>query len=93
MRFDLSAKSSQTVAPRTGTIPLSITLRPANCCPGTFEYKSNSRALLNMLRDETDLNGYTLASFDGELHARSSARIRGVNLGDGVLREIGYFID
>lgn len=93
MRFDLSAKSSQSVAPRAGTIPVSITLRPANCCPGTFEYKTTSRALLNMLRDETDLNGYTLASFDGELHARSAARIRGVNLGDGVLREIGYFID
>ena len=93
MRFDILAKTSQSVAPRAGTIPLSITLRPANCCPGTFEYKSNSRALLNMLRDETDLNGYTLASFDGELHARSVARIRGVNLGDTILRDIGYFID
>ena len=93
MRFDIFARSSQSTLPRAGTIPVSITLRPANCCPGTFEYKSTSRALLNMLRDETDLNGYTLASFDGELHARSVARIRGVNLGDGVLREIGYFID
>ena len=93
MRFDLSAKTSQSVLPKAGTIPVSITLRPANLCPGMFEYKSTSRALLNMLRDETDLNGFALASFDGELHSRSIARLRGVNLGDGVLREIGYFID
>lgn len=93
MRFDISAKTAQSAIPKAGNIPVSITLRPANCCPGTFEYKSNSRTLLNMLRDETDLNGYTLANFDGELHARSTARIRGVKLGDGVLREIGYFID
>ena len=93
MRFDISAKTSQSTIPKAGTLPVSITLKPANCCPGTFEYKTTSRALLNMLRDETDLNGYTLASFDGELHARAAARIRGVTLGDTVLREIGYFID
>ncbi len=93
MRFDLSAKASQTVSPKIGTIPLSITIRPANCCPGSFEYKSNSRALLNMLRDATDLCGYLLANFDGELHSRSTARLRGIEINDGTLHEIGYFID
>ncbi len=79
--------------PGTGTIPLSLTIRPACGLPGDYEYPTDSAALLLMLRKQTDLPGYVLQSFEQDLHSSRGARLLGVDLSDSVLTKIGYFID
>ena len=77
----------------TGTIPLSLTIRPACGLPGDYEYPTDSASLLLMLRKQTDLPAYVLQAFEQDLLAPLGARLLGVNLSDTVLTEIGYFID
>ena len=93
MRFDIAATVPVESFPSNYEMPLSITLKPANCCPGTFEYKTHSRVLLRMLRCETEVSGFELAAFTGDLRIRSKARLRSVELKDDSLRKIGFFID
>ncbi len=79
--------------PRAGTIPLSLTIRPACGLPGDYECTTDSAALLRLLRQKTDLPGTVLQRFERNLHAPMGARLLGVELSDRVLTDIGYFID
>ena len=78
---------------RTHNVPLSVTIKPANNVQGSFEYKTDFEALLQMLKRTTDLSGYVLETFRSELEISTQGRIRAVNLKEEVLQEIGYFID
>jgi hypothetical protein len=93
MRVDLITRPSGHSESGTGTIPLSLTIRPACGLPGDYEYPTDSAALLLMLREQTDLPAYVLQSFEQNLRAPLGARLLGVDLSDTVLTEIGYFID
>jgi hypothetical protein len=53
----------------------------------------DSAALLRLLRQQTDLPGYVLESFEAKLRAPLDARLLGVELSERVLTDIGYFID
>ncbi len=46
-----------------------------------------------MLRQQTDLPGYVLESFERRLRTPQDARLLGVELSERVLTDIGYFID
>ncbi|HTB96881.1 MAG TPA: hypothetical protein VK716_07715 [Terracidiphilus sp.] len=93
MRVDLITQSSGRDHSGVGVIPLSLTIRPACGLPGDYEYKTDSRALLQLLRRQTDLPSTVLERFEGNLGSLMSARLLGVELSDVVLTEIGYFID
>jgi hypothetical protein len=53
----------------------------------------DSAALLRLLRNQTDLPGYVLENFAADLRRLPAARLKGVELSDSVLTDIGYFID
>jgi hypothetical protein len=53
----------------------------------------DSAALLRLLRAETDLPGYVLEGFAAKLRSTAAADLRGVELSDSVLTDIGYLID
>jgi hypothetical protein len=93
MRVNLITQPSNRVDPGAGTIPLSLTIRPACGLPGDFEYPTDSAALLQLLRKQTDLPASVLQRFEEELRTRLGARLLGVDLSDSVLTDIGYFID
>ena len=93
MRVNLITRPSGHSESGTGTIPLSLTIRPACGLPGDYECPIDSAALLLMLREQTDLPAYVLQSFEQNLRAPLGARLLGVDLSDTVLTEIGYFID
>ena len=93
MRVNLLTQPSDRFEAGTGTIPLSLTIRPACGLPGDFQFPTDSAALLQFLRKQTDLPAYVLQRFEAELRARHTARLLGVNLSDSVLTDIGYFID
>ena len=78
---------------RTSHVPVSVTIKPANNVPGSFEYQTDTHALLRLLRQKTDLSGYALDSFQTDLELSTQGSLRAVDLKDEVLREIGYFID
>ena len=92
MRVDLSTRPFH-AAPRSGRIPLTLTIRPACGLPGDYERPMDGEALLQMLRQQTDLPGYVLDDFARRLRTAADARLRGVELSESVLTEIGYFID
>ena len=91
MCFTLTAKANTSRGSDATTV--SVTLKPVGRCRDTYEYKSDSQALLRMLRRNTEVNGYELAAFNGNLRIRKNAQLNCVELKDGVLREIGFFID
>jgi hypothetical protein len=93
MRVNLITQPSNRFEPEAGTIPLSLTIRPACGLPGDYEYPTDSAALLLLLRKQTDLPAYVLQRFEDDLRARLGARLLGVDLSDSVLTDIGYFID
>jgi hypothetical protein len=93
MRVNLITQPSDRSESGRGTIPLSLTIRPACGLPGDYEYTTDSMALLNLLRRQTDLPAEVLQRFETNLCASLGARLNGVELSDGVLTEIGYFID
>lgn len=76
-----------------GTIPLSLTIRPACGLPGDYERPIDSVSLLRLLRQKTDLPGPVLQRFESSLGAPLGARLLGVELSETVLTDIGYFID
>jgi hypothetical protein len=92
MRVNLIAHVSPS-APEAGPIPVSLIIKPACGLPGTYEYKTDSNALLTMLHRRTDLNGSVLSEFKRNLQTSSQVRLLGVDLKDQALEEIGYFID
>ena len=76
-----------------GTVPLSLTIRPACGLPGDYEFSTDSTALLRMLHRQTDLPASVLNRFEGNLLNSPSAQLLGVELSERVLTEIGYFIE
>ena len=94
MRFKLEATSSVPLSlSRSTNLPLSVTIKPANKVPGSFQYQTDSKSLLKLLRQKTDLSGFALDMFSSELQISRHVSLPGVCLKEDVLREIGYFID
>jgi hypothetical protein len=93
MRVNLTTRRSDPCESNIGTIPLSLTIRPACGLPGDYDYPTDSAALLRMLRRQTDLPDTVLRCFEASLRTAASARLLGVELNDSTLTEIGYFID
>jgi hypothetical protein len=93
MRVNLSIRPSRPSAPLAGTIPLTLTIRPACGVPGDYECSTDSATLLRLLRRQTDLPGYVLEGFEAKLHLPLGARLADVELSENVLTDIGYFID
>jgi hypothetical protein len=93
MRVNLITQPSNRPEPGAGSIPLSLTIRPACGLPGDYECPTDSAALLQMLRQQTDLPSHVLQRFEKSLRAPVGARLLGVELSDRVLTDIGYFID
>jgi hypothetical protein len=93
MRVNLITRPSDHPQSGPGTIPLSLTIRPACGIPGDYEFPTDSAALLHLLRKQTDLPASVLQSFERSLHGTTGARLLGVDLSDTVLTNIGYFID
>ncbi len=93
MRVNLITQSSVRGQLSTGTIPLSLTIRPACGLPGDYECPTDSSALMRLLRQQTDLPAPVLERFERDLRATRGARLLGVELNDKVLTGIGYFID
>lgn len=93
MRVNLITRPCQNSEPGPGTIPLSLTIRPACGLPGDYECPTDSAALLRLLRQQTDLPAYVLQNFEKDLQAPFGARLLGVDLSDSILTKIGYFID
>lgn len=93
MRVNLITQPAGRPEMGIGTIPLSLTIRPACGLPGDYECPTDSAALLRLLRLKTDLPGSVLQRFEQSLHAPMGARLLGVELSETVLTDIGYFID
>ncbi|MGA2169965.1 MAG: hypothetical protein ABSG62_17310 [Terracidiphilus sp.] len=93
MRVNLITQLSNRSESGAGTIPISLTIRPACGLPGDYKYRTDSMALLQLLRQETDLPADVLQRFEKNLRASLGARLMGVELSDSVLTDIGYFID
>lgn len=93
MRVNLITQPSDRRKSGAGTIPLSLTIRPACGLPVDYECPTDSAALLQLLRQQTDLPSHVLQRFEKSLHASVSAKLLGVELSDRVLTNIGYFID
>ena len=67
MRVNLITRPSEHFQPGPGTIPLSLTIRPACGLPGDYECPTDSAALLRLLRRQTDLPAYVLQNFEKDL--------------------------
>jgi hypothetical protein len=93
MRVNLISNPSAHSSSGGETIPLSLTIRPACGLPGDYEFPTDSAALLQLLRQQTDLSAEVLQRFENSLRAAANARLLGVELSDRVLTDIGYFID
>lgn len=72
MRVNLITQPSNVFDSGTGTIPLSLTIRPACGLPGDYEFPTDSAALLQLLRNQTDLPAYVLQRFEAELRLGSA---------------------
>ncbi|HVT97621.1 MAG TPA: hypothetical protein VHE33_08935 [Acidobacteriaceae bacterium] len=93
MRVNLSTRPSPRPAHRAGSLPITLTIRPACGLPGDYECAIDADLLMRMLRRQTDLPGYILESFERNLRTQLDARLPGVELNETVLTDIGYFID
>jgi hypothetical protein len=83
-------KDSSTVK---GTLPVSLTIRPACGLPGDYQYDTDSVEVHRMLSRQTDLPETVLTRFTESLTSCATAQLLGVELNDKTLTEIGYFID
>ncbi|HUB28138.1 MAG TPA: hypothetical protein VL967_00520 [Terracidiphilus sp.] len=93
MRVNLTTRRSDHLSSSIGTVPISLTIKPACGLPGDYEFPTDSAALLRLLRRQTDLPDYVLQRFEAALLEPSGARLLGVELSESILTEIGYFID
>jgi hypothetical protein len=93
MRVNLTTLPSAASHPGARTIPLSLTIRPACGLPGDYQYTTDSSALLQMLRRDTDLPASVLQRFERNLYGSGSATLLAVDLSERTLTNIGYFID
>ena len=91
MRISLQATSSQPLSlSRTDNVSLSVIIKPSNNVPGSFEYQTDSKTLLKLLRLQTDLSGYALDFFRAGLERSTVSRLAAVSVKDEVLEGIGY---
>ena len=93
MRVNLITQVTNRSETSAGNFPISLTIKPACGLPGDYEYPTDSAALLQMLRKETDLPASVIQRFEKNMRALIGARLMGVELSDRVLTDIGYFID
>jgi hypothetical protein len=93
MRVNLISRPTYCPEAGAGTIPLSLTIKPACGLPGDYDCETDSKALLRLLRQKTDLPAFALQNFEDGLRSPVGARLLGVELSDSVLTDIGYFID
>jgi hypothetical protein len=93
MRVNLISQPTSRFNASAGTIPLSLTIRPACGLPGDYQFPTDSKTLLQLLRQQTDLSAPVLQRFEINLYASIEARLLGVELSEKVLTDIGYFID
>ena len=94
MRISLQATSLESPSfQHFNNVPLAVTIKPANNLPGSFDFQTNSTALLKLLRQKTDVSDGTLENFHDDLRFTARSRIAALTLKDEVLQEIGYFID
>jgi hypothetical protein len=93
MRVNLITQFSRQSLSVPGTIPLSLTIRPACGLPGDYEYSTDSAALLRMLHKQTDLPESVLQRFEESMYSSLNARLLGVELSERLLTDIGYFVD
>jgi hypothetical protein len=93
MRVNLITQPANRCNPPVGAIPISLTIRPACGLPGDYQYPTDSAALLQLLRQQTDLPAPVLERFEKNLRTPLGARLLGVELNDRILTKIGYFID
>lgn len=91
--MNLIAQSAGVSKTGYGTIPVSLTVRPACGLPGDYQFTTDSSALLRLLHRDTDLPLPILKKFEMELLTHVRSRLLAVDLSDSVLTEIGYFID
>ena len=78
---------------RASMIPLSVTIRPANNVPGSYEYHTDSRSLLRMLRRQTDISGLLLSQLEQDLLVRRELKVPSISVKEELLQELGYFTD
>jgi hypothetical protein len=93
MRFNLITQPSNRSESSTGTISLSLTIRPTCGQSGEYRFPTDSEALMRLLRKETNLSASALERFEHKLGAPIGARLLGVELGERILTDIGYFVD
>jgi len=93
MRVNLITEHTSGSGVREGTIPLSLTIRPACGVAGEYVLATDSKALMRLLRQRSDLSGVILDRFENKLGATQPARLLGVDLSESVLTDIGYFTD
>lgn len=93
MRVNLFAKTSPGLLDRSGSIPLSLTIKPTCGVEGMFEFATDSTTVLKLLRNETDLNGAVIDRFRSELEILNDVRLLGVAVRDEALEQVGFFID
>ncbi len=79
--------------PNMYSVPVFLMIRPASGLPGEYSYATDSRTLLAMLKQQTDLSAPVLDRFMTELSCAPSARLWAVDLDDRTLQKIGYFVD
>jgi hypothetical protein len=92
MRVNLITQSSNATF-GAKVFPVSLTIKPACGLPGDYQYQTDSSELLYMLRQRTDLPQAVIQRFSASLYTNDNARLLGVELGEDVLTEIGYFVD
>jgi hypothetical protein len=93
MRVNLSTQPFCPTKPGKGKIQLSLTIRPACGVLGEYQFPIDSEALMQLLRQQTNLPAPALERFEDKLCAPVGARLLGVELSESVLTDIGYFID
>jgi len=93
MRVNLITQALSPYRSGTGAFPISLTIRPACGLPGEYQYPTDTQELLKMLHKQTDLPSTVLQRFITNLSTSHNARLLGVELSEGTLTEIGYFVD
>ena len=78
---------------REKRIPLSLTIRSSSGYPGEYQFPTDSEHLMSLLRKQTDLADSVLTRFEEKIMSPNSARLLGVELNEGLLSDIGFFID
>jgi len=93
MRVNLITQSLGSFQSNAGTIPLSLTIKPACGLPGEYQFPTDSASLLKLLNTQTDLPATVIQRFAGSLTVAKSAKLLGVELSERTLTNIGYFVD